>query len=61
MATPFAPGCAESALDIPKTKIAPGHYFVMGDCRANSDDSRDWGTLPASLIVGEFVRVLSRG
>ena len=50
--------CAESAENIPRTKIAPGHYFVMGDCRGDSADSRVWGTLPGSLVVGRvFVTV----
>jgi signal peptidase I len=44
--------CAESAENIPLTKIAPGQYFVMGDCRGDSADSRVWGTVPASYIVG---------
>jgi signal peptidase I len=33
-------------------KIAANHYFVMGDDRTNSCDSRDWGTVPSSYIVG---------
>ena len=62
LAEPFLPPltglCAESAENIPLTKIAPGHYFVMGDCRGDSADSRVWGTLPASLVVGRvFVTV----
>ncbi len=50
--------CAESAFDIPTTKIPANHYFMMGDCRGDSVDSRTWGTVPASYIVGEvFVSV----
>jgi signal peptidase I len=41
-----------------KHKIAPGEYFVMGDNRTNSKDSRFIGAIPGSLIVGRaFVRV----
>jgi signal peptidase I len=52
--------CAESAYDIPTTKIAPRHYFVMGDCRGDSVDSRAWGTVPASYIVGRVVLIVWR-
>ena len=38
--------------------VAPGHYWVMGDNRPNSRDSRFFGTIPKSLIIGRaFVRV----
>ena len=32
--------------------IPPGYYFVMGDNRTNSADSRVIGPIPGSLIVG---------
>jgi signal peptidase I len=33
--------------------IPPGHYFMMGDNRGDSDDSRYWGPVPQSWIIGQ--------
>ena len=35
--------------------IPEGHYFMMGDNRANSKDSRFWGTLSQERFIGRAV------
>ena len=34
-------------------KVPPGHWFMMGDNRGESDDSRFWGPVPTSWIIGD--------
>lgn len=45
------PGVSECNFPIP-IKIPADHWFMMGDNRGESDDSRFWGPVPTGWIIG---------
>jgi signal peptidase I len=50
----FTLPCAPGTCNFPRPiKIPPGHFFMMGDNRGQSDDSRFWGPVPEKWIIGQ--------
>lgn len=48
---------ASKSKQITNLIIPPGKYFVLGDNRAGSSDSRDWGFVPGGNIIGRAALV----
>jgi signal peptidase I len=51
------PNRRDSATSYPARKIPKGMYFMMGDNRTQSCDSREWGPVPRGNLIGEVFAV----
>jgi signal peptidase I len=53
----YVPQEYRDRLSMPPKRVEPDHYFVLGDHRNSSNDSRIWGLVPRSCIYGKAVFV----
>ncbi|HST17610.1 MAG TPA: signal peptidase I [Gaiellaceae bacterium] len=49
---PYVQSSRRDTRTIPPRRILPNNYFMMGDNRASSCDSRSWGTVPRKDLIG---------
>lgn len=54
---PYLAGVRRSAENIGELRLGTNEYYVLGDNRTNSSDSREWGPVDAGLIQKRFVYV----
>ena len=52
---PYIQASRRDNLTFPPQKIPAGQYFMMGDNRSGSCDSRRWGTVPRGNLIGKVV------
>ena len=54
---PYVPEEFHDRITSPRVQVGEGQYYVMGDHRSASNDSRSWGTVPREYIYGKAVFV----
>ncbi len=57
LAEDYVPERYRDALSMPSRTVEADRYFVLGDHRNSSNDSRNWGLVPRSCIYGKAVFV----
>ena len=51
----YLPATFRDSDSYPPTEVRKGYYFVLGDHRRSSNDSRSWGEVPEKYIYGRAV------
>ncbi len=51
----YLPEALRDGDSFPATEVRKGYYFVLGDHRRSSNDSRTWGEVPEKYIYGRAV------
>lgn len=54
---PYLPTDTADRQSYPEVLVGPDQYYVLGDHRGSSNDSRVWGTVPRKFIYGKAVFV----
>jgi signal peptidase I len=55
---PYVKADRRDSRTVAPTTIPPASYFVMGDNRVSSCDSRAWGNVPAANLIGKVVKII---
>lgn len=54
---PYVPDEFRDRMTVPPTRVPADSFYVMGDHRSSSNDSRAWGVVPRRFIYGKAVFV----